>query len=78
MASPAYPPLRAVIVDLDGTPVDSAPDLAFAATRMLMALGMPGHDSAPLVTFIGMDIPRLDERLLAGSLEGAAPIMAHA
>jgi phosphoglycolate phosphatase len=72
MGSPAYPPLRAVILDLDGTLVDSAPDLAFAANRMLAALGMPGRDSALLATFIGKGIPRLVERSLAGSLDGAA------
>jgi phosphoglycolate phosphatase len=70
--SPAYPPLRAVIFDLDGTLVDSAPDLAFAANRMLAALGMSGRDPALLATFIGKGIPRLVERALAGSLEGMA------
>jgi phosphoglycolate phosphatase len=72
MRPPAYPPLRAVMFDLDGTLVDSAPDLAFAANRMLAALGMPGRDPALLATFIGKGIPRLVERALAGSLDGAA------
>jgi phosphoglycolate phosphatase len=72
MRPPAYPPLRAVIFDLDGTLVDSAPDLAFAANRMLQALGAPGRDPALLATFIGKGIPRLVERALAGSLEGEA------
>lgn len=72
MGSPAYPPLRAVIFDLDGTLLDSAPDLAFAANRMLAALGMPGRDCALLATFIGKGIPRLVERALAGSLDGEA------
>ena len=70
MSLPAYPPLRAVIFDLDGTLLDSAPDLAFAANRMLAALGMPQRDPALLATFIGKGIPRLVERALAGSLDG--------
>ena len=72
MRPTAYPPLRAVIFDLDGTLVDSAPDLAFAANRMLAALGAPARDPALLATFIGKGIPRLVERALAGSLEGEA------
>lgn len=72
MGSPEFPPLRAVIFDLDGTLVDSAPDLAFAANRMLAALGMPWRDPALLSTFIGKGIPRLVERSLAGSLDGVA------
>jgi phosphoglycolate phosphatase len=72
MSLPAYPPLRAVIFDLDGTLVDSAPDLAFAANRMLAALGLPGRDPALLATFIGKGIPKLVERALVGSLDGVA------
>ena len=64
MRPTAYPPLRAVIFDLDGTLVDSAPDLAFAANRMLAALGAPARDPALLATFIGKGIPRLVERAL--------------
>ena len=64
--------LDGMIFDLDGTLVDSAPDLAFAANRMLVALGMAARDSALLTTFIGKGIPRLVERSLAGSLDGAA------
>jgi len=61
-----------VIFDLDGTLLDSAPDLAFAANRMLAALGMPGRDLALLASFIGKGIPRLVERSLAGTLDGTA------
>lgn len=72
MGTSAYPPLRAVMFDLDGTLVDSAPDLAFAANRMLATLGMPARDPALLSSFIGKGIPRLVERSLAGSLDGRA------
>ena len=67
-----YPPVRAVMFDLDGTLLDSAPDLAHAANLTLAALGLPGRDPELLVTFIGKGIVRLVERTLAGSLEGAA------
>ena len=67
-----YPPLRAVIFDLDGTLVHSAPDLACAANRMLEALGMPARDPALIATYIGKGIAMLVERTLAGSLEGGA------
>lgn len=67
-----YPPVRAVMFDLDGTLLDSALDLAHAANLMLAALGLPGRDPGLLATFIGKGIARLVERTLAGSLEGAA------
>ena len=70
MGPPGYPPLQAVIFDLDGTLVDSAPDLANAANRMLAALGLPARDPALLATFIGRGIPRLVERTLSGRLDG--------
>ena len=58
--------------DLDGTLLDSAPDLACAANRMLSALSLPERDPALIATFIGKGIPRLVERSLAGRLDGAA------
>jgi len=72
MSGPAFPPLRAVLFDLDGTLVDSAPDLAFAANRMLASLGMPGRDPALIATFIGQGLAKLVERSLTGSLDGEA------
>jgi len=68
----AYPPLRAVIFDLDGTLVHSAPDIACAANRMLEALGMPARDPALISTYIGKGIAVLVERALVGSLKGGA------
>jgi phosphoglycolate phosphatase len=72
---PAFQPkaaVRAVIFDLDGTLVDSAPDLAASANRMLHALSMAELAPTLLATFIGKGIPRLVERSLAGRLEGVA------
>ncbi len=39
--SPLFPDARAVLFDLDGTLIDSAPDLAAAADRMRIERGMP-------------------------------------
>ncbi|HSD40443.1 MAG TPA: phosphoglycolate phosphatase [Burkholderiales bacterium] len=64
--------VRAVLFDLDGTLLDSAPDLAAAANAMLAELGLPARDPAVIATYIGKGIPRLVERTLTGSLDAAA------
>lgn len=63
---------RAVLFDLDGTLLDSAPDLAAAANAMLAELGLPARDPAVIATYIGKGIARLVERTLTGSLDAAA------
>lgn len=63
--------IRAVLIDLDGTLLDTAPDLAAAANRMLADLGLPPREPQLIATFIGKGIPMLVRRALAGSLEGA-------
>jgi phosphoglycolate phosphatase len=66
------PPIRAVLFDLDGTLLDTAPDLAAAANAMLADLGFPGRDPAVIATYIGRGIPSLVHRSLTGELEGTA------
>jgi phosphoglycolate phosphatase len=63
---------RAILFDLDGTLLDSAPDLAAAANAMLVELGLPARDPAVIATYIGKGIPKLVERTLTGSLDAAA------
>ena len=63
---------RAVLFDLDGTLLESAPDLAAAANAMLAELGLPARDPAVIATYIGKGIPKLVERTLTGSLDAAA------
>jgi phosphoglycolate phosphatase len=63
---------RAFLFDLDGTLLDSAPDLAAAANAMLAELGLPARDPAVVATYIGKGIPKLVERTLTGSLDAAA------
>ena len=63
---------RAVLIDLDGTLVDSAPDIVEAANRMLGALGAPPLSSKTISGFIGNGVPTLVRRVLAaGSLAPA-------
>jgi phosphoglycolate phosphatase len=63
---------RAVLFDLDGTLLHTAPDLAAAANAMLAELGLPARDPAVIATYIGKGIPKLVERSLAGSHDAAA------
>jgi phosphoglycolate phosphatase len=60
------------MIDLDGTLADTIPDLAEAANMMLRELGRPALEPALIRTFVGKGIPRLVERVLAGTLEGRA------
>lgn len=63
--------VKAVMIDLDGTLLDTIPDLAAAANLMLGELGKPALDEFLIRTFVGKGIPSLVERSLAGSLAGA-------
>ena len=60
-------PVRAVLFDLDGTLVDSAPDIAAAANRMLAQLEAPALAFDTIKAFIGNGVPTLVRRLLATS-----------
>jgi phosphoglycolate phosphatase len=70
--------VRAILFDLDGTLLDSAPDLAAAANAMLAELGLPACDPVVIATYIGKGIPKLVERTLAGSLDATADPMLFA
>ena len=59
--------MSAVLVDLDGTLVDSAPDIAAAVNAMLADLGAPALPLATIVGFIGNGVPTLVQRVLAAS-----------
>jgi len=53
-----------IIFDLDGTLIDSAPDLRRAANRMLAAEGRAPLDLAETTRFIGNGFPKLVERVM--------------
>ncbi|MFA5537662.1 MAG: phosphoglycolate phosphatase [Gemmobacter sp.] len=54
-----------VLFDLDGTLVDSAPDLRAAANRMLADEGAAPIDLATTISFVGNGVPVLVERIIA-------------
>jgi len=56
--------IRAVILDLDGTLLDTAPDIAIAANAMLVGLGLPPASEARVRTLIGKGVANLVRRLL--------------
>jgi phosphoglycolate phosphatase len=62
---PAFPiPVRAVAYDLDGTLVDSASDLAYAANLMRKELDLSPLEESEIKTFIGKGIANLVQRAL--------------
>jgi len=60
--------IRAVAFDLDGTLIDTAPDLAAAANAMLETLGHPPLSEQRVAAHIGGGIERLVEAVLAESV----------
>jgi phosphoglycolate phosphatase len=59
--------VKAVLVDLDGTLLDTAPDMAAAANAMLAEQGFPPLPTAVVREFIGSGVRALVERCLAAS-----------
>ncbi len=64
--------IKAVMIDLDGTLLDTIPDLAVATNRMLEELGRAPLPLETVRSFVGKGIPRLVERALAGQINGQA------
>jgi phosphoglycolate phosphatase len=63
--------VRAVLLDLDGTLLDTVLDLHAAANGMLADLGRPGVAVEDIRAYVGRGIPNLVKRVLAGKLEAA-------
>lgn len=59
-----------VIIDLDGTLVDSVPDLAFCVDTMMERLGRAPYGEAKVREWVGNGVERLVKRALIGRLEG--------
>lgn len=63
---------RLVMFDLDGTLVDSVPDLTAAVDQMLAQRGRPAAGVERVCNWVGNGAPVLVRRALAGSIEHAA------
>ena len=59
-----------VLIDLDGTLVDSVPDLAFSIDQMLKDLGMPVRGEDKVKHWVGNGIERLVKRALVNAMDG--------
>jgi phosphoglycolate phosphatase len=62
--------LRATLLDLDGTLLDTAPDLAFAANRAREAFGLPDLPTPRVALFVGKGTDVLVQRAITDRLEG--------
>ena len=61
---------RMVLIDVDGTLVDSVPDLAYCVDEMMDRLAMPRRGEASVRCWVGNGVERLVERALTDDLDG--------
>ena len=61
---------KMILIDVDGTLVDSVPDLAYCVDEMMHRLGRPAHGEAKVRDWVGNGVERLVRRALVGQLEG--------
>ncbi|MCU7924304.1 MAG: phosphoglycolate phosphatase [Candidatus Thiodiazotropha sp. (ex Dulcina madagascariensis)] len=59
-----------ILIDVDGTLVDSVPDLAYCVDEMMKQLGRPPHGEAKVRNWVGNGVERLVRRALTGQLDG--------
>ena len=59
-----------ILIDVDGTLVDSVPDLAYCVDEMMKKLGMPEHGEEKVRNWVGNGVERLCRRALIGQLDG--------
>ena len=62
----SFPPPSGFLMDLDGTLVDTAPDIHAAGCRALAELGLPPVPLERARRFVGNGMPRFVKRLLTG------------
>ena len=62
-----------ILIDVDGTLVDSVPDLAYCVDVLMERLGRPPHGEAAVRNWVGNGVERLVRRALVGQLDGEPP-----
>ena len=71
-------PVDSVTLDLDGTLLDTVPDLAAAANLMLRELGLPERHDEEIRRFVGRGIPNLVQRCVTRETAPNAAFLARA
>jgi phosphoglycolate phosphatase len=61
---------KLILIDLDGTMIDTVPDLALAVDQMMLQLNLPKRGEQAVRHWVGNGIERLVKRALLGQLEG--------
>ena len=61
--------IRLILFDLDGTLVDSVPDLGWCGNEMLRRLGMPPRELGDARRWVGNGVERFVKRFLTGEME---------
>jgi phosphoglycolate phosphatase len=61
---------KMVLIDVDGTLVDSVPDLAYCVDEMMDRLDMPRRGEAAVRQWVGNGVERLARRALINQLDG--------
>ena len=64
---------RMILIDVDGTLVDSVPDLAWCVDELMRRLGREPHGEARVRNWVGNGVERLVRRALIGQLDGEPP-----
>jgi phosphoglycolate phosphatase len=61
---------KLIMIDVDGTLVDSVPDLAYCVDELMVTMGREKWGEAQVRHWVGNGVPKLVERALTGELEG--------
>ncbi len=61
---------KMILIDVDGTLVDSVPDLAYCVDEMMKAVNLQSHGEAKVRHWVGNGVERLVRRALIGQLDG--------
>lgn len=59
-----------ILIDLDGTLIDSVPDLAYCVDEMMKQLNLPVRGEEAVRNWVGNGVQRLVERALINSVDG--------